>query len=221
MTGKPQAFERVVEEFRRAFHEHGDSPAAIFDPKGRQKVRYRALTGHLRGERFSVLDFGCGLAHLYPYLAARFPNCRYTGVDLVPEFIEHGRRAYPNAGFHLIKSVDDLRDTYDHIVLSTVFNFRYVESLEENRAIVRDTLRRLFAKARVSLAVDFMTDYVDFQQQGAYHENADEIRRFAERELTRRLILDQSYAPYEFSLILFKDATIVPGRNVFAAADES
>ena len=56
------------------------------------------------------------------------------------------------------------------------------------------------------MSVDFMTDDVDYQSAGSYHQNVGEIYRFARRELGKRVIVDHSYLPYEYSLTVFKDA---------------
>ena len=46
-----------------------------------------------------VLDLGCGPGHLTAYLRSKCPDV--TGIDMVPEFIAHARRAHPAARFEL------------------------------------------------------------------------------------------------------------------------
>lgn len=46
-----------------------------------------------------VIDAGCGPGHWAGHLAARGVEVR--GVDLVPSFIDHARRAYPGVRFEL------------------------------------------------------------------------------------------------------------------------
>jgi SAM-dependent methyltransferase len=50
--------------------------------------------GHVEGP---VLDLGCGPGHLTEYLRSLAADV--TGIDLVPEFLEHARRTYPAATF--------------------------------------------------------------------------------------------------------------------------
>jgi SAM-dependent methyltransferase len=65
-----------------------------------------ALIGrHLGQVSGPVLDLGCGPGHLTGFL--RSLSADVTGIDLVPEFIAHGRRAYPAARFEL-GSMSDL-----------------------------------------------------------------------------------------------------------------
>ncbi|WP_432534291.1 class I SAM-dependent methyltransferase [Kineococcus arenarius] len=58
--------------------------------------------GPLTGE---VLDLGCGPGHLTGFLNTA--GCEVTGIDLVPEFIAHARRAHPGTRFE-VGSLTDL-----------------------------------------------------------------------------------------------------------------
>jgi SAM-dependent methyltransferase len=196
-------FSETIARYREAFRQHGNSPASLFWPKGRQPTRFTALTRHFQNEPRSVLDYGCGLAHLKPFLAERFPALDYHGADIVPEFIDENRRRYPDATFLLVKGPADIVATYDYAVMSGVFNLRYDCSESEHRSIIRDSLRHLFKHVRVAMSVDFMTDQVDYQQDGAYHQNVMELYQFARDELSRRIVIDQSYMPYEFCMTVF------------------
>ncbi|WP_130178432.1 class I SAM-dependent methyltransferase [Cryobacterium sp. SO1] len=55
-----------------------------------------------------VIDAGCGPGHWTGYLAERGVNVR--GVDLVPSFIDHARRAYPK-GFFAVGDLGALPET--------------------------------------------------------------------------------------------------------------
>jgi SAM-dependent methyltransferase len=60
---------------------------------------------HLAGRPGRVFDLGCGPGHLTGYLHAL--GADVTGVDLVPEFIDHARAAHPGIPFH-VGSMDDV-----------------------------------------------------------------------------------------------------------------
>ncbi|MBB2949082.1 SAM-dependent methyltransferase [Actinoplanes lutulentus] len=60
------------------------------------------IARHLSGR---VLDLGCGPGHLTGYLHER--GADVSGVDLVPEFVEHARATHPGIDFRL-GSMDDL-----------------------------------------------------------------------------------------------------------------
>ena len=60
---------------------------------------------HLSIRPGTVLDVGCGPGHLTAYL--RSLDVEATGIDLVPEFIDHARAAHPD-GRYLIGSMRQL-----------------------------------------------------------------------------------------------------------------
>jgi trans-aconitate methyltransferase len=208
--------DHITQLYRAALHEHGDSPAAVLWPKGRQHERFHALTRHiaLEGE-FSLLDFGCGLAHLKPFIDQRYTNVAYTGVDTVSEFIELAHRKYEDSTFLQLNSPDALREDYDFIVASGVFNICYLPDLKNNRDLVFKMLSQLFARTRTYLSINFMTDEVDYRQDGAYHQNVTELCNFVNSQLSIRLVLDQSYMPYEYTITIWKNQQIQRPENLY------
>ncbi len=57
------------------------------------------ITRRLSIRTGSVLDVGCGPGHLTEHL--RLHNVDATGIDVVPEFIEHARNAHPSGWYEL------------------------------------------------------------------------------------------------------------------------
>ena len=57
------------------------------------------LRRHLTGLDGPVLDLGCGPGRWTAHLHAS--GADVTGVDMVPEFVEHARAAHPGPGFRL------------------------------------------------------------------------------------------------------------------------
>jgi SAM-dependent methyltransferase len=57
------------------------------------------ITRHLSIRPGSVLDVGCGPGHLTEHLRAHGVDA--TGIDLVPEFIEHARATYPEGRYEI------------------------------------------------------------------------------------------------------------------------
>jgi SAM-dependent methyltransferase len=73
---------------------------ALFDGDWRAHPEDTALVrGHLVGLDGRVLDLGCGPGHWSGYLHSLGANV--TGVDLVPEFIDHARTNFPGPDFRL------------------------------------------------------------------------------------------------------------------------
>ena len=200
---------KIVKIYQDAFRKSGPkSPASVLWPKGRQDERFRALTRGMSSADFSVLDYGCGLGALYGFLKKKYRKFRYTGVDIVPEFISENKKRHKETVFKKIKSYRDVRKKYDYILASGTFNLLYSPSAKRHKAMVYKILGHLFSKAGKFLAVNFMTDKVDFKQPGAYHQNIPDLYEFITRRLSRRVLFDASYLPYEFTVIVYKDRNI-------------
>lgn len=188
-------------------------------PKGRQDLRYAALTAAIRAPGFALLDYGCGLAHLRAFLDRRFKEFHYTGADLVPEFIADSAKAHPDGKFQLIKGHADITGSFDYVVLSGVFNILYAPDSARHLELALETLEHLFQRTRIALACDFLSDQVDFQQPGAFHMSQALLMENVRKRLSRRYVLDHSYLPYEYALTVFKDQSIARPANVFEEAD--
>jgi SAM-dependent methyltransferase len=205
----------LIQQYQYSFAKHGDSPAAVMWPRGRQELRFDALTKHFSGSNFSVLDFGCGLGHLKDYLDKHYINYKYYGVDVVPEFVKWVSEKYVGIETQLINSYLDLLIPVDHIVISGTFNI--IEGGDRLAYIkqVEDTLIHLFGLSRLSLSVNFMTDRVDFTQPDALHMNVEFITDFIRSHLSPRIIVNESYMPYEFTIITIKDNEIIRPENIY------
>ena len=107
-NNKERQISSLVEQYQHAFEKYGDAPSGVMWPRGRQAERFDALTSHFSGDNFSVLDYGCGLAHLKTYLDRRFSRYEYLGVDIVPEFVGAVAAKYPDARLQLIQSHEDV-----------------------------------------------------------------------------------------------------------------
>jgi len=203
--------DHVIKIYKEAFAEYGDSEKSVLWPKGKQKERFEALCQNIHKNDFSILDFGCGTAELYNYLNKKFDLFEYTGVDIVEDFIFFSKEKYalPNAEFSKIDDVTDVKDNYDFIVASGTFNTLFVDSYGEHFKILQHTLFHLFNKTNRYLAINLLNKDVDFIQKGSYHQDVMELYYYAVKNLSKRVVIDQSYMPYEFTIIIYKDQTII------------
>jgi cyclopropane fatty-acyl-phospholipid synthase-like methyltransferase len=206
--------DKVKKAYKEAYYKYGNSLESLFIPKGRQKERFDSLTTFFK-EESSILDYGCGFGHLFYYLNQYFDKFSYEGCDIVDEFIAENRKNINEDIFYTINSYADVTSSYDFIVAAGVFNLMYTDSKLEQFELIKSTLKHLFTKTNRVLSVNFMTDQVDFVADNAYHQNVVEIYLFSVNELSRRVLIDQTYMPYEFTIHIFKNDQIVRPDNVF------
>jgi hypothetical protein len=191
--------------YREAFLKHGDTPHSVFWPRGRQNERWETLTRDLsKYTSGDLLDYGCGLAHMRPWLDTAFPRLTYFGADLVQEFVEACREKYPNTTFYQASDPIQIPRMFDYTVASGTFNIRYAE--ERNHwSIVRELIRHLWAKTNRSMALDFMHTMVDYRQTNAYHQDIKMLVEFLREEISSSVKLDFTHLPYEVVALIHRD----------------
>lgn len=89
-----------------------------------QTVRFLMLEemGNFKGRK--VLDIGSGLGDFFFHLEARNIKCRYTGYDIVEEFIKESKKRYKNAHFELRNILTSrVNERFDYVVSSGLFAF--------------------------------------------------------------------------------------------------
>jgi len=210
-------FERIREMYAAGHRTHGDTSAALMTPKGRHDLRFRPVVEELRrNPSMSVLDYGCGLGHLLMELAPEFPDVRYTGVDITPSFIESCNRRLGNAGkFELVEPDGPIGGTYDIVVCSGVFNLKTSESPVESLAYVENRIAELLAVCREVFICDFLSPFVDFEQDGAQHIPIETVAGWLVKRSLRRFVVRHDLLPYEFTVVVRMDSTIKRPENIF------
>lgn len=198
-------FSKIRSDYAEAFARHGDSPAALFWPKGRQHARFEALVASFLSSQSGALtlcDFGCGLGHLQQYLEEKYPGkIKYTGLDMVPELVEEAVSKGRNV--RLIHHDEDAGH-FDMIVCSGVFNLKYYDDDNENEEYVLDRVDALLRGAAKYFACDFMRPDVDFKQDGAWHQSYDSlVSRLTQQSRDVELIMRA--LPYEYTARVYKD----------------
>ena len=108
------------------------------DGKKNQLKRFQTLLdiGVKNGD--SVLDFGCGIGHMVEYINDTGLKVNYTGIDTNEDAIRKAKNAFILAdimGVHPMASstgiifshgsVQDIKENYDWVVASGVFNYKF------------------------------------------------------------------------------------------------
>src|SRR5713226_6792156 len=132
-----QTKEMIVTNYRDLFLRHGDAPESTQMSLDGKRFRFEKLMeiADLRNRR--VLDLGCGLGDFYPFLIEKFGQLDYTGIDLVSEMVEFDKNKYPKARFrHHDLFAEPLAETFDYVLISTVFNYAMPGSGEYMRELL-------------------------------------------------------------------------------------
>ena len=199
----------LIDHYRSLLERHGPSAQALqYSDAATQCARFAVLAG-VADPLGSVLDVGCGLAHLHGYLRSAGFAGRYHGVDVVPEFVEHAARALaddPLAGASLADAEEPLPGGFDHVLLSGVFNNR----MEDNRGFMEGTLARMFEAAGRGIAFNAMSTHVEYRDPELYYVDPMEVFAFCKETLGGHPVLRHDYVlreggfPFEFAMYVYK-----------------
>lgn len=199
--------------YRQRLEQHGQGIKALSSgTEERRAIRFQVLSEVGIHAGASVLDVGCGFADFYAYLKERGIEVSYSGVDLVAELVQRARRSHPG----LDARVRDLQSdpiepqSYDFVVCSQTFNLRFGD--DPQLSLVQDMMRRMFGIARKGLAIDFVTDQVDFRESYLKYYSPEAMFGFA-KSLTKRVLLRHDHPLYEFCLYLYPDFAGWGGRG--------
>ena len=200
----PDDLRQVVRRYQQRIAELGPTLASLNSgSEAKQAMRHSVHASALRGAKPSILEIGCGLADFYKYLVQQQYDCSYCGYDIVPEYIDECRRAYPQAKFALRNVfVEGIKGTYDTIVMSQVLNNRYQKS--DNIQVMQRALELAFQHTQVSVSVDMLSTYVDFRNPDLFYYSPEEIFRIA-RTISHRVLLRHDYRAFEFCVQLFHE----------------
>jgi trans-aconitate methyltransferase len=167
--------QQYIDLFGSGRHEHPDD--------------LRLIDQHLGRLAGPVLDLGCGPGHLTGYLHARCPDV--TGIDMVPEFIAHARKAHPTVRFELGSIVSSTRADGSAAGALAWYSLIHFEPAQLNDALVE--IRRVMEPGGVLVAGFFdgpRCESFAHKVVTAYRWPVDEVaRRLAESgflEIERR-----------------------------------
>jgi len=206
------AVQKVAQVFQMEFNEYGYSLDSVMCPKGAQDAYFKSKfdIGNLKNTR--ILDVGCGFGHMLDYLHAWNIQAQYTGIDICPEFIDAARQRHPTADFRLLNILDaEINETWDWVFLVGALN--YATEMPLWWRYVKKMITRMYELCTQGVAADFLSSYVDFQKQNAFHVRPERVFSFA-KTITKRVALRHDYMPYTFTVYLYRNQELTD-NNIF------
>jgi SAM-dependent methyltransferase len=211
---RPWDVKQIAALYEAEFQKYGYHLASLMIPKGASDARFKVKfeIGDLDQSR--ILDVGCGFGHMLDHLKAWGIKARYTGIDILPGFIEIARKRHPGADFRVLNILEDpVEELWDWVFLVGAFNvapkqkkwWRYVQAM----------VKKMFELSTQGVAADFLSSYVDFKKNCSFHADPEQVFSFA-KTLTKRVVLRHDYMAYEFTVYLYKNQSLTK-NNIFSA----
>ncbi len=201
---RPEDIQNTVARYEKRHLAFGNSPEALgWVNDERCAIRHAVFAESiLKTRASSVLDVGCGLAHFYDYLRINGWSGSYTGVDLMPGFLEIARSSHPEAT--LIEGEFGRTEfplkSFDFVVASGIFNSKLLKA--DNHDYIQRTMEKMVGLARIQAASDFLSDEVEYTTPDLWHTESHWALEMA-KGLSTRVILRADYMPFEYALFLF------------------
>jgi len=190
-------------EYRKKFAKYGDDPRSVqWHSLGASHQRFRQFWAEIDFNNRSVLDIGCGFGELARFLNKRYHGVDYTGVDIVPEFIDIARKKYPNNNF-IVRDIltDPMPDKYDIVVASGVINSNVPDNLDYRR----EAIKTMYSHARKVFAFNMLGSHPQPQtpeESNVWYADSLEILSYC-LTLTRRVLLRHHYHPKDFTIFMY------------------
>lgn len=199
----------IIQHYTSLYKKYGLTPKALGWLNGRQSIRFEIMRQIGKFEGASVLDIGCGFGDFYGYLQFKKIKVNYHGVDINKEFLDLAKKNHPKASFELrdIQS-NKVKKKYDWVIATGISNYA------TNYTYLKKILADMFKICKKGLAMDFISDYVDYKDRDIFYSSPEKMFKYA-KNLTRRVTLRHDYIPFEFCLYLFKKDS-KNDKNVFS-----
>jgi len=211
---KPEEKKKTIKRYEERLQKYGVSAQAMgWRDKEQQYMRFVVLAAIGDLNNCSVLDVGCGFGDFYDFLKGKGLNVRYTGYDISDKLIEIAQQKHPEATFE-VKDIleEESHEKFDYVVSSGILNAR----LSDNEGYVRGMLRQCFELCNIGVAMNIMSNYVDYKEEDLHYYSPEHIFAFC-KTLTKRAALRHDYMPFEFTVYLYKDDNI-DDRHIFSQA---
>ena len=210
---KKKYLDTIVKHYEDCLDKHGDTHLGVDWPKAEDvNKRYKVMLDIIRFAndstvKVSLLDFGCGAAHLLQYiLDSGIDNVNYSGLDVSEKFVALSKEKFPRTSFYCVDILDDNVDLphFDYVVMNGVFTEKRELSFEDMWAYFCKMLTKVFTIADKGIAFNVMSKAVEWERSDLFHMPADLLIEFLTKNLTRNFIIRNDYGLYEFTTYIYK-----------------
>jgi len=193
--------QRIARYYDELVDRYGHDPRACdASSSASLEIRYRVLAGVCDLSGLSVLEVGCGFGDLGVHVQARFPNVRYTGIDLSPRMIEEARRCHPGLEFSCcdLMAMPDVAQ-FDVVLAQGIF---YLLS-EDADARTQAMIGKMFTLAKKAVAFSAISTWTTRKTPGEHYLDPATILTTC-RTLTSKIVLRHDHLPNDVAVYLYK-----------------
>ncbi|MFX4212412.1 class I SAM-dependent methyltransferase [Aliarcobacter butzleri] len=210
-------YQVIVEHYEECFEKFGDTPRGVDWTKEEQvEFRYQTMLElvNFREKSFqvtkqvSLLDYGCGLSHLYEFIQKNnINNIEYTGLEISNKFFNESRQKFPTNNYILgdiLKDKNLLQNNYDYIVMNGVFTEKRNLSYNNMFEYFEQMISLIYKYCNKGIAFNVMSKQVDWEIDTLFHVPLDDMANFLTKRVSRNFIIRNDYGLYEYTVYLYK-----------------
>lgn len=188
--------------YRDAHRRYGESPQALhwWDYIS-MATRFKQLVADLDIKDKTVLDAGCGMGDLLPFLYMKADNFKYVGMDINPDFIDIAKKRYEGHQFLVGDPFFGKIDKkFDVVISSGVMNVYVKDWMRERQQMIKSLFQLTSEVLAFNMAGSFEPEPPD---NVIAYADTQEILDFCQ-QLTSRIILRHHYNKRDFTIVMFK-----------------
>jgi trans-aconitate methyltransferase len=193
----------IREDYENSLNHFGPGPKALlwWDYRS-MAIRFRELVKDVPVEGKTILDAGCGMGDLLPYLYAKSANFRYLGMDKTKGFIEEAARRYEGHEFRVGDPFHHPVGMFDVVISSGVMNGNVKGWLEQRKKMIS----ALFDQTGEVLAFNMAGGLKPPRDDSLIaYADAREIFDYCKTQ-TRHVELNTEYLHNDFTIVMQKKA---------------
>lgn len=198
----------IKKEYQERYKKYGlDPKSLLWKSRGAAHQRFRQFWAEIDFNGKSVLDIGCGFGEFGKFLLKRYKNVDYTGIDIVPEFIEKAEKEVPGGKFYVADFLNDPPSPSfgeaSVVIASGVLNSNTGGQNLEYRKIA---IKKMFELTSNVLAFNMLGSHptpTNKKDSNIWYSDSLEILEYC-MTLTRRVILRSNYNPKDFTIFMYK-----------------
>ena len=203
---------QIVAHYEACLARFGDTHQGVDwpnlpDAERRYDVMLGVIPSDVAGP-VTLLDFGCGAAHLYKHIQNRTMDRRivYYGLDLSPKFVSLCREKHPDIPFYCLDILHDGASLpeFDYVVMNGVFTERCSLSEAEMMAYFEAVVPQVFEKARTAIAFNVMSKQVEWERPDLFHLSFDALGNFLTDRVSRHFTIRHDYRLYEYTAYVYR-----------------
>jgi ubiquinone/menaquinone biosynthesis C-methylase UbiE len=192
----------IIELYENRFYEKGyDINTVGWSSFEDQVLRFEVLARGLNLTGKKIVDVGCGLADLVPFVDAKTGgNYSYVGIDIAEALLSYAREKYA-APKHQFISGDIMQLPKTDILIGDIYflsgalNYK----IGDNKKHAFSMISKMLELSSETVSFNMLTSYVDYTQSVHFHYSPEEIMSFA-KNLSRWVNLYHDYPLYEFTV---------------------